>query len=59
MTVGLIQRAILDNRETFRGVKLPTRQTSGTDSQIVSYAYIQAQEFYANNIELTQDLYND
>ena len=59
MTVGLIQRAILNSKETFRGIKLPTRQTSGTDHQITSYAYIQAQEFYANNIGLTEHLYED
>tara|TARA_B100000768_G_scaffold157278_1_gene155256 strand:- start:164 stop:343 length:180 start_codon:yes stop_codon:yes gene_type:complete len=59
MTIQLIQRAILNNKETFRGVKLPTRQTSGTDRQIVSYAYIQAQEFYANNMDLTEYLYED
>lgn len=52
MTIQLIQEAILNNEESFRGVKLPTRQTSGTDRQIVTYAYIQAQEFYTNNINL-------
>ena len=46
MTIELIQRAILNNEKEFKGIQLPTRQTSGTDTQIVTYSYTQAQNFY-------------
>ena len=44
-----IQKAILNNETIFKGFELPTRQTSGTDRQIVSYALMQAREFILNN----------
>lgn len=47
--IDIIQRAILNNETEFNGIELPTRQTSGTDRQIVSYALIQAREFILNN----------
>jgi len=47
--IKTIQDAILNNESHFKGLELPTRQTSGTDSQIVTYAYIQAQRFLEEN----------
>lgn len=51
-----IQKAILNNETIFKGFELPTRQTSGTDSQIVTYAYMQAQKFYEDNLPFINEL---
>ena len=48
--INTIKEAILNNNTHFKGIKLPTRQTSGTDHQIITYAYIQAQKFLEDNI---------
>jgi|TARA_R110000751_G_scaffold54820_1_gene117781 hypothetical protein len=47
-----IKKAILNNAEFFNGVKLPTRQTAGSDHQITTYASIQANNFYIENFHL-------
>lgn len=55
MTIELIQRAILNNEEEFKGIQLPTRQRGGTDSQIVTYSYTQAQNFYLKYNQFIED----
>jgi hypothetical protein len=49
--INLIKRAILQGKLKYKGKKLPTMQTAGTDSQISSYANVQAQKFYNQNIK--------
>lgn len=41
-----IKKAILNGDEKYQNIPLPKRQTAGTDHQIISYAQVQAQEFY-------------
>tara|TARA_R110002153_G_scaffold200021_1_gene353390 strand:+ start:887 stop:1060 length:174 start_codon:yes stop_codon:yes gene_type:complete len=41
-----IQSDILDGKKEYEGIELPTKQTAGSDYQIQSYAFQQAQTFY-------------
>ena len=46
-----IQKAILAGQKEFKGIKLPEKQTDGTDYQIISYAYKQSVKFQEDNKE--------
>ena len=49
--IRMIKEAILNNEREYKGIALPTRQTSGSDRQIITYAEIQARNFYTQNIK--------
>lgn len=49
--IQMIKEAILNNEKEYKGITLPTRQTSGSDRQIITYAEIQARNFYTQNIK--------
>ena len=49
--IRIIKEAILNNEKEYKGITLPTRQTSGSDRQIITYAEIQARNFYTQNIK--------
>lgn len=44
-----VKKAILNNNVHYKGVILPTRQTGGTDAQIIAYAGLQATKFLTIN----------
>ncbi len=44
-----IKAAILRGDSEYNGVKLPTKQTTGTSVQIDTYAGMQADIFYSKN----------
>jgi len=49
--IRIIKEAILNNENEYKGITLPTRQTAGSDRQIITYAEMQARNFYTQNIK--------